>query len=155
MGFGASAHSGLAETAGIANFERRFAYSIGTLPFLENQISCGSIFFKLSASDDTRCRHDPAGPAACTITLLCNNSKKPEPRNAFTTGMSQATALRCHRSRPIRRRPPPTPEDVRNTPALPSAPRKTPANEMSTGGALFTRQNRIDENCREAKLFSA
>ena len=26
---------------------------------------------------------------------------------------------------------------------------------MSTGGALFARQNRIDENRREAKLFSA
>ena len=38
------------------------------------------------------CRHDPAGPTAYTVTLLCNTSLKPMPRNAFTTGMSQATA---------------------------------------------------------------
>ena len=44
--FGTSAHSGLTGTAGIANFERRFTHSSGTLPFVDNHIDCGSVIFK-------------------------------------------------------------------------------------------------------------
>ena len=72
--FGTSAHSGLTGTAGIANFERRFTDSSGTLPLLEHKISCGSIFSKLLPSDDMWCRHDPVRPPACPPPSLSSHA---------------------------------------------------------------------------------